>query len=173
MLSPSSQWTLTVADPSLDTPINVPFFDVVLCLQLPPTRSPGSNPPIRTKLGHTYNYKLHILLLHRNVYYTDPRYLIWHIYRKEILKTNFDTRQLYLDLPEMNWFTVTYFGDYALSIPVFYHNYMANSSSQWEIFVTMRLLQTLWIISCVWMKVGLQHKVWYRNLCSTFPTCGY
>lgn len=108
MLSPSSQWTLTVADPSLDTPINVPFFDVVLCLQLPPTRSPGSNPPIRTKLGHTYNYKLHILLLHRSVYYTDPWYLIWHIYRKEILKTNFDTRQLYLDLPEMNWFTVTY-----------------------------------------------------------------
>lgn len=32
----------------------------------------------------------------------------WHIYRKEILKTNFDTRQLYLDLPEMNWFTVPY-----------------------------------------------------------------
>lgn len=28
-------------------------------------------------------------------------------------------RQLYLDLPEMNWFTVTYFGDYALPIPVF------------------------------------------------------
>lgn len=171
MLSPSSQWTLTVADPSLDTPINVPFFDVVLCLQLPPTRSPGSNPPIRTKLGHTYNYKLHILLLHRSVYYTDPWYLIWHIYRKEILKTNFDTRQLYL--PEMNWFTVTYLVTMPYPYLFFYHNYMANSSSQWEIFVTMKLLQTLRIFSRMQMKVGLQHKVWYRNICSKLQVCRY
>lgn len=67
---------------------------------------------------------------------------------------------LFCDLPEMNWFAATNFHDQALSTHwFFYYNYMANTGPRGEMFVTMRLLQTLRKFYHTRKKVGLQYFI--------------